>query len=429
MKQFLSLLLLLLVPIGVADARDLTIEDAEQLAREYSMQLKRAHLQTASATSRMRIAQAERYPTLAVTGRANYIDNLPSFTIDLPVGDPMVRELGAKENYQGDITLSVPLYTGGRIGSGVEAGRALVAVQEALVEATLDQVTLQARTAYLRVDRADQLIATAEAALGRAQITAQDVQSMFEAGAADSVALLEARLGVNEASLAVDEYRSLRQQEAITLAILLGLDPTEEIRLTSGFSTPVLPRTPTETIDRPELAAAAARIEQLHAAIGGARADYLPTISLFGGYSVGKPNRDMFNADWDDYFTVGARAGWSFNLGNRTGNEVALAEYDLAMARQAELRTKDDLTREAALAFAQWQLTARRYFTSEERLEIAAANYRLAQSQHDAGALPTNRLLEIERNLSRAEAALAVTLVDYHLAHARYSYASGTDSF
>jgi outer membrane protein TolC len=234
---------------------------------------------------------------------------------------------------------------------------------------------------------------------------------------------------VNEASLAVDEYRSLRQQEAITLAILLGLDPTEEIRVISGFSTPILPRTPAETIDRPELVAADARITQSHAAIGGARAGYFPTISVFGGYSVGKPNRDMFNADWDDYFTVGARASWSFNLGNRTGDEVALAEYDLAMAQQTEQQTRDDLTREAALAFAQWQLTARRYFTSEDRVEIAAANYRLAQAQHEAGALPTNRLLEIERNLSRAEAALAVTLVDYHLAHARYSYASGTDSF
>lgn len=429
MKSVSLLLVLLLLPVSFVGARELSLDQAEQLGRDYSLALKRARLQHESAASQRDAAKAGRYPTVSVDARANYIDNLPSFTIELPVGEPMHREIGSKENYQADFMLNLPLYTGGRLSSNISAGESLVRVQQALSEATLGQVTYQIRAAYLSVVRAERLIATGEASLARANLINDDTHAMAEAGAADSVALLETQLGVTEASISLKEYKSIRHQAAINLLVLLGLDPNETLTLTTSMPEPIPPPTNVGEVSRPELEAASAKVSQSEALVRGQKGGYLPSLSLFGGYSVGKPNRDMFNADWDDYFTAGVRANWSFNLGNQIGKQVEAAQFSLAMARNEEQSVRDNLDREASLALAKLSLSYEQYSAAQERAQIASTNYRLANSQHRAGALPTNRLLEIERNLSRAEAARAAAAADYQVARAGYNYAIGEDTF
>jgi len=429
MRLLTFLAILLLLPMGTTDARELSLAEAEQLARDYSLRLKQARLQTEAAGGQRDAAVAARYPTLTLTGRVGYVDDVPSLTVDLPVGDPIVRELGTTENYQADLLLTFPLYTGGRIASTVQAGEALVALREALAEATLDQVTFTVRATYLAAYRANRLVAASEAALERAEIIQTSVASMAQAGAADSVALLEAKLGVTEADLTLKEHQTKARQESIRLQILLGLDPSETIELVDSFAEPAIPPATVTTIVRPEQQAVEAKVAQARADLRAQASGYLPELSLYGGYSVGKPNRDLFNKDWDDYFTVGVQASWSFNIGNQTEVLVGAARADLRRAELERDHVADDLSEAARLALTQWEIAYEQFLTARQRVTIAAATYRLAEAQHAAGALTTNRLLEVQQDLTRAEAARAAALANYHIARAAYSYAIGAETF
>ncbi len=428
MRYLVYFALCVLIPPGVLSARDLNLAGAFRLAREHSLAVKQAQANADAAVSLHGAAQRDRLPVLDLQAMASYVDYVPTLDIALPFGQSFSRELGTNENYQTDIRLTLPLYTGGRISGGIDRASAVARVNQALAAASVDQVYLQTRVEYYQLYRFDRLYAAADASLQRATITAEDVQSMYDAGVADSTDLLEARLNLTEVDLARTQAASARRSAEIRLLTLLGLDYEESLTLTEPIDQPsALPAAEPVSETKPELRAARESIAVGDAEVRMQRGGYLPTLAAFGGWSYGKPNLDRFNDTWNDYFTVGARLTWSFNTGNKTGRQVRAAEY----AREATHRHYDEvsetLNREAQLRRQQLQLAYDGYMTARTRFEIATDNYRLARTRHRDGDLASNRLLEIEQTLAAAESSLAAAVADYHIARSAWLYAIGSE--
>jgi outer membrane protein TolC len=131
----------------------------------------------------------------------------------------------------------------------------------------------------------------------------------------------------------------------------------------------------------PQLRSAQAGINAGKASVGFEKSGYLPSLSLFGGYSIGKPNRDVFNANWDGYFTVGAGVSWSFNLGDQTGRKVRAAEFQLNALEQERDRVRRELDEAARLSYEQMSLAHERFQSAQDQYQITSANYRLAQQR------------------------------------------------
>jgi len=420
--------LVVLVLSSTASAGELTLREALDLAREHSYELKKARSQQRAALSSVSAAELERFPTLTLEGRAWAVDDLPSFEIDIPLGPTFEKRLGSERSYQIDATLNVPLYTGGRIDGTIDQAMALARMREAVVRAESDRLCLSVRLNYYSLARADNMLTAAEASLDRANIVAGNVRALFEAGAADSVDLLEADLAFSEASFARSRAEIERRKAEISLQLLLGIDPGDGLLLAD---IPIPPETmpggvPT-TEGKPELAAAAAGIEAQRSAIGLRRSEYLPSISLFGGYSTGKPNRDMFNDETDDFFKVGAGLRWSFNLGNQSGQRVKAARLELEAQQHDRDRIARTLDEAARLALEQLRLAHQEYLSARRRFELTSRNYRLAEKRHAEGDISTNRLLEIEKSLTNTQAALAAASAAYHIRYSGWLYATGSE--
>jgi outer membrane protein len=423
-----SVLILALAFSVTARARELTLEEVLTLARQHSFELKSARSDAKAARSSATAAQRGRYPTLAVSGSASALSNLTSFFFQVVPGISIDRQLGSKEVYQFDAALSLPLYTGGRISGTIDQAEAAIRMKDAMIAATDDQVLLAARVYYFTLARADDMMLVAQASLERARIVLRNVRSMFDAGAADSIDMFEADLAVTDASFAGTRARIERRSAEISLELLLGIDPDESLTL-SGTAAPPdeLPPSSDDISGKPQLNAASAGIDAGLAEVRISRSEYLPTISLFGRYSIGKPNRDMFDAKWDDYFAGGAGLSWSFNLGNQTGHMMKSAESRVEALRLGREQIERDLTEAARLAGEQMRLAWEGYRSALDRFEITSKTYRIAERQHAAGDLPTNRLLEIEQSLSSSEAAVAAAQASYHIARSSYLYAVGSD--
>lgn len=426
--KYLVMTMVLLLVAGSLLARDLTLPEALELARQHSFELKKSQALADAARQSGLAAERGRFPTLSLEGRANWLSNLPSFEISLPTGQSLQREIGSQQNYQADVRLQFPLYTGGRLSGTIDQAAALAQMREALSDATLDQVYLAARIEFFSLARAESMLRAATASLKRATITEETIQSMYDAGAADSVDLLETRLAVSQASFAKTQSEIDRRTAELRLLLLLGLDTDSSLTVAGVTDSvpPPMPREPVPT-DMPQLRSAQAGINAGKASVGIEKSGYLPSLSLFGGYSVGKPNRDVFNGNWDDYFTIGAGVSWSFNLGNQTGRRVKATEFQLHALEQERDRIHRDLTEAARLAYEQMSLAHERFQSADDQYQITSTNYRLAQHQHEAGALTTRRLLEIEQSLTSAEATLAASRAEFRIAQSRYLYAIGSD--
>jgi len=427
MKLPICLIVICLVFSSVR-ARDLTLQQAVELSRQHSLALKAAEADRRAADLGVKVAQAGRLPSLKWTTDISLLDDVPTLDITIPPAFAISRPVGSKENYQTDLRLTFPLHTGGRLSGAIATARAQSQYFAALHLRQEDQLLLRTRTSYLELLKSDKLVAAAEASLQRTRIIADNVQSMLQAGAADSVAVLESRLAVNRATFDFQRAVSGRRAAEISLLVLLVLNPSETINPVTKFEPPKPPRQLSDlSMNKPELLAASARVKIRQASLRLSKADFLPTLSLVAGYSYGKPNLDRFNDTWNDYFVVGAHVDWSLNVFRSRSRTLEKRQQLESSRRQAE-RLHDQLDRSARLTYEALKLAWARYQNIREEQRLTADNFRLARHQYEAGTLESNRLLEIEATLSAAEASLAAARVDYYIAEANYQFAVGSPS-
>ncbi len=418
-----------LVTTASTSGRQLSLSDAIRMAEGHSRMIRQAAENAEAAGASLKAAQDARWPNLTMTSSVLFKDEIPSFDIELPapIGASLQREIGSRENYQMDVQVTWPLFSGGRISGGIDLSAALKEALQFLLEASRQQLWYQTRSAYLRVIRASRLLTAAEASLKRTHLVMSDVRAMHDAGMADSVDLLDADLALIEAEHGVDQALSGLQVARIELAVLLGLPVDQPLDLTDRPAAPSQPTGHDRTVSRPEVAAAAAMARARQHSIGVVKSDLWPELAVFGGYSTGRPNQDFFNNEWNDYFSAGARLTWSFNLGGRTFALTDAARAEHRAAEQEHEHVAEQASRQAELAFTGWELSWKSYQAARRRFESTSANYRLARDKHRQGALSSNRLLEIEATLTVAESALAAAEIDCRLAHSGWLYAIGSD--
>jgi outer membrane protein len=429
MNRTLVRILVFLSVAASLSARDLTLEQAMQMARDHSFAIKKVQAAALGAGSDLSAARAERLPTLGLAGVASYTNKTAQMNINIPGLISLQREVGSKEKYQADFRLNMPLFTGGRITGGIDAASASADYYQALESATTDQIIYVAHLEYLNLSRADQLLAASESARRRTGVIQQNIASLFEAGSADSIALLDARLAVSKADQAVDQAKTNRRGSEIRMLTLIGLDPSESLTVTDTLPEPQLDAAKGSlSTQKAELRAAEASVRLSQSRIRLAGVEFWPTISAYGGYSYGKPNLDQFNASWNDYWTVGANLVWSFNIGGRATNKSRAARYNFAAAQNDRDLTRENLERDISLSYEQMKLAYTKYQNSLNQFQIANDNYRLAKQQHQNGDLATNRLLEIEADLSSSESNLAAAKADFFAAQTAYRFALGSDT-
>jgi len=427
MRYVISLIMIWLFFGASVDAVELTLKDAFEKARDHSYRLKKTEAQSEASRSELKSARAERLPTLSLSAYASYISEVSSLDIEVAPGMSFSREIGTEDHYQGDLRLSLPLFTGGRISGGIDLARAGVDYYNAANRMESDRLYLNTRMTYLNLYRTERQVEVARASLKRTEIILGDINSLYKAGAADSVAILDARLAHTRADYAVKQAAIARRTVEISLLTLLGLDLSEKLKLTDKFDTPVMIdpfARPDET--KAELLAYRANIELNRSRLKLTRSDYFPTVSVFTGYSYGKPNIDQFNSSWNDYYTLGANLTWSFNVGGKSVNRVRNARYNLQSADYDYRQVEEDLTREMRIAFENMKNTYEKYLSALEENKITTQSFRLAQQKLRQGAMATNRLLEIETTLTSSQSSLAAALVDFHIALSEYLYAAGS---
>ena len=426
--RYIALLLIVLTAAEVVGS-ELTLQQALQAAEAHAFSLRQARLGTLEAVETVKAARAERYPTVSATGAASYINTVPTLRIAIPNMFTLEREMGSKERYQADLRLSMPLYTGGKISSAVDMAKANETYWRALEDADLNAVRYATRAEYFGLCRSLQLRETARASLTRTTIIRADIASQYEAGAADSVDIVEAELAFTKADYATRQAEIGVRTAEIQLLTRLGSGSADSVRPTEPLPLPpeILPPGG-DSSQRPELDAALAGINRNRAAMNREKAEYFPNLSVYSGYSYGKPNQNYFANEWNDYVTVGANLTWSFNLGRKTGAKLAAAGMGLKAAQFDQEQVTERVTKEARLAYEQLRLAHEQYLRARAEQRLAETNFRLAQDRHREGVMSSNRLLELETTLTLAESSLAAAVADYYIAESGYLYAIGSEN-
>lgn len=413
MKVLTGIAVVVFLAAGIAFSEErqpetMTLEQALALAGAQSPVIAGARRREEGAQAGLAAARGARAGVAtAVAGWTRYQDDI---TVR-PISRDLVTEGLAglpfdRTQHTAGIRVEVPLYSGGRLGSGISSARARVEAFSARTVATEDDVLAQVRSLYGLAQAAS--VQRDAAAAWRLALEArmEHVGLMVEVGRAPRVDLARVRAGLARArsaeSAAAAEYRATLAH----LLALLGADPTARPDLE-----PLPERLPTVTLteedlrvltmDSPPLRAAAAATEAARHDWAVERGARRPQVLAAGSWvSHGAPSLDGRLETWN----AGVNLRVLLFDGGSSRARMAAAQAAAAAAEADARQARQIRQAELEAALARWEAAQVAVAEARTTRREAAEVRDTERVRYETGAGPIQDLLDAEAELAAASA-------------------------
>ena len=382
---------------------------AQALAENNELEAAAANLRLVRAS--LSEARSARLPSTTVGASGQY-GRQSAYAVD-----PGATEaLDEGETYDVGLDMSYEIDLFGRVGSAIRAARADADAAEAALEVV--QVTVAAETARAYADAcsANAQIAVAEHTIALQQDTADLTQRLLDLGRGTGLDTARADSVLQTTRAALPPLLAQRDAALFRLSTLTGRTPAEASQAARDCARPpqlsqpipigdgaaLLARRPDVRRAERELAGAAARVNV-------AVASLYPTIQLGGSLGATAFDASDLGDDAAFRFSVGPLISWSFPNISATRARIAQAEAgtDIALANFDQTVLVALQETETALSAYANELDRRAALTTAR--DRAADAERLSRLRFDAGADSFLSLLDAQRTLAQANAALAAS--------------------
>jgi outer membrane protein len=398
-------MLWLVAPLAASSAAHATtLAEALAAAVAHAPEIAAADADADAARARLDQAKAGRLPTATLSGTIGYgrLDPRGFFGLGSANVTPRAAQM----------TVEQPLFTGGRVGAGIDQARAGIAAAEAGRGGTRSQIAMAVTQAYGDVLTSARMVDLYGRLITQTTEIERQARLKFRAGESPSTDVSQAAARLAEAQAGLARAQGMQVSAEAHFRNLTGLEPVDLQPLPVN---PALPATLDEAMDaathnNPALAQAEAALRAAQAAARGARAERLPTV---GAFAEGATVRDQFFPDYRaDSATVGIRARWALFSGGRVSGKVA--ETD------SGVRAADARLRAARMQIQEQVISAFQDIRTAQLVEQAATDQATAAAQAldsvgqevRVGMKPQLDLLDAERESIAAEAGAARAATD-----------------
>ncbi|MGC8638828.1 MAG: TolC family protein [Isosphaeraceae bacterium] len=380
--RWISLGVVLLAVLVSRPGRSESLDDAWNAAVAANQSLRAAQAGTFSAQHGLAASKAERLPTVTTLNAYTWLNNTPTFKGNLPISGssaPMNFSMPFlnKDFFFSSTLMTVPLYTGGRILSGIDAAGAQAHAARAEEFTSAMDLKLEVARAYLSVLRVDKLLRLAQSNVTTLAAHERDVQNLYREGVAKRTDLLASRVSlakarqrviqtINEAEVARAAYNRLlgrplpmdTQLQELAIRNDFGLGTKPDLAAADHLPSALGPGHLNGHTD----AAQDAEIEQLTATALGARSELVglshkaqayasqaraveagkkPQVGFVGGFTY---LSDTHLAA-QDYWSGSLAATWLLFDGHRANHKAE----ELRMKECQTLRERNDTASKIAL--------------------------------------------------------------------------------
>ena len=379
---------------GVALAENLT--QAWDTALAHDRGVRAAARETDAARAGLDAARGARHPRLQLESGYTVLDHEPAARVDLPPLPISQIPQAEDQSLSYSATVTVPLYTGGRITRGIDAAQAGLDAAAAQETRAVADLKLEVGGAYLDVLRARRGVEVVERAVASLEAHAADAERLFQRGMVARNHLLAAKVALADA-----RQRAIQAHNRLDLAHaaynrLLGRALTETVELAEIEAHPVTEHVEALTTraltQRPELRAAALQSTALRHQSAAERAAGSPQMQ-FGLGVAHQDNRYQVHETLRSA-TLGVR--WELY----DGGVIRAQAESVAQRAQALTEHQDDLRTQVALQVRQaWldeQETEKRVPVAREALDQSEENLRVARTRYREGIGTNTEVLDAE---------------------------------
>jgi multidrug efflux system outer membrane protein len=375
--------------------KDPDLSNLIERAVKGNLDIKEARARIREARARRGIAGADLFPTLEAAGSA---------TVSRSSGDTGSGE--TRDFYSADFDARWELDLFGGVKRSVEAAKADLEVTHENLHDVLVSLTAEVALNYIEVRTYQKRRAVTLANLEIQQETYSLIQSRYQVGLDDELAVHQARSNLESTRSQMPTLHTGVEEAMNRIAVLLGEQPGalhEQLEhykpipavpqhVAVGVPADVLRRRPDVRKAERELAAQTARI-------GVATAELYPKFTLSGSIGVEALSLEDLVTAGSRTFSIGPRILWPiFNAGSIRANiEVQSAIQEQTMIRyESTVLSALEEVENALVAYVEEQI---RRTSLEEAADAARQVLELAQYKYQTGLIDFITVLDAQRSL------------------------------
>jgi len=311
-------------------------------------------------------------------------------------------EFGAKNIYMAGLTLTQPIYLGGKIKETYNIARYGESITKANESLEKTEVLYKTEESYWRVVAGGEKVKLVMSYINLLEKLNTDLENLYAEGIIIKNDLLKVKVKMNEAQLNLVKAENGLSLSKMALCQQIGLPLGQEIDLTDtlladlpvvgdgGFADKALAL-------RPEIEALNQSINIARSGVNIMRSRYLPNIGLTANYMFMNPNpykgmAEEFGGDW----SVGLAVNVPIFHWNDKAHTLRAARHEQRVTELKMEEAKELITLQVQQAVYQVNESAKRLALAEQSLKQAEENLRVANDGFEAGTLKTADVLEAQ---------------------------------
>lgn len=416
---------------------------AETLEQAWGIAMQRNHYLAASQQKELaashQVAAALAYHLPKVALEAGYLrtETEPAAKINIPAL-PFLKgaslPFAQDSAYYGGVTLSAPIFTGGKISSGVAAAQAQAEAVQARTELTRSELKLAVAQSYMSVLRAEHAVTVAASHIAAISKHASDVQALSDQGyvarhdlLATQVALANAQqlgLQANNAlaltRAAYNRWLGRSQDGQVEIADVVDADAALA-PIQTAASADLASLLMAANAQRKELQELGQQSEAYKKQAASVAAGHLPQIGVSAGWSK-LENRYLAE---DKGWWVGVLMKWELFDGGLIRHQASQLSANAEALREIQEDTRERIALQVRTSWLSQQEANARMALVGKAVEQADETLLLARERYRSGLAPNSEVLDAETRRLQAYSNRDNAIYDRELARLQLQYASG----
>ena len=437
MKKAKSVILLLLMCLFVGkfsfsqEKMTLTLDDTIRLALSQNPYHLASEERVEAAKAIVREAAANFFPTLNAQGLHTLDEKV--FSLEFP--DPITGKsqrvtVDFTRDYQFSLSLSLPLFTGGRLVSGFKQAKYNLLSSEEGVRQSEHSTIFNAKTAFYGCLLAKEFVKVAEEAVDVAEKHLNNVKSLHEVGMASKFDLLRSEVQVANLKPQLIKARNNLEITKLGLKTLLGIDLSQPLEIKGELIYEALEPDLEECLakalrNRPEVSQLNYQKQMAEETVKLARAADLPSVALSGTYNFWADKLNFKKDTWQSFYAVNLVLNIPIFNGFSASARVAQSK---ALIRELELTRKgleETVGFEVRQAILNLKEAKESLLSQEKNVEQAQESLRIAELNFSEGLATTLDVSSAQAALSQAKTNYTQALYDYVVSLAQLDRAMG----
>ncbi len=422
---------------SIESVSKLTLEQCIDLTLKNNLSRNTFEYSEKIASTKLKQAQSGYYPSVDLTAAYNRIDQDPNFvmpeskiqipvinlgnfsipSLTMPIPQQDVK-LADKQNIYADLSIVLPLFTGGKITSYVEQAEAGIAIAKNDSRINEDQIIYDTKKLYYSVLLATSLEVIARETYERLSTTLSVTESLYQngSGRVTKTDYLKNKIMVDAVKTMLEQITGEKKSAVIALINAMGLD--WQTNFEPADSTIPFSMNNTELVNymdymynnNPLFAKINNAMNVYNSKIDEAKSDYYPSVALIGGYHKFFSGYDygVVTPQNQNVWMVGL--GMKLNIFNGWRTSAFVEENKLEhdkLSNQKEY-LKKGLTTKLQYIYEKIKTAELKQASSLEALNSAVENRELIEKAY------FNDIMELE-DLLQAQLTEAFLKAQYHM--------------